>query len=282
MSIPSCAQSFDAPAKLNLFLHIIGQRADGYHLLETVFTLIDLKDKIYLAPREDGQIILHSDTPASDKNQDLSVRAATLLKQKTACPLGADIWLEKNIPVGAGLGGGSSDAATVLMALNHLWQTNIPRIQLGQWALALGADVPFFIFGQSAFAQGVGEELTPIDIPERYYVLLYPEVAISTQAVFSHKALTRNTPSCIIRGLGSACMRKNDMQGVVMEEYPQVAQAIAALQPFGCPLMSGSGSSVFLECETEEKAKEIYQKVCHQFKAFWVKGLALHPHFNLL
>ncbi len=281
MSIPSFVKSFDAPAKLNLFLHIIGQRPDGYHLLETVFTLIDLKDKIYLAPREDGQILLHSDTPATDKNQDLSVRAATLLQQKTACSLGADIWLEKNIPVGAGLGGGSSDAATVLMALNHLWQTNISRAQLQQWALILGADVPFFIFGQSAFAQGVGEELTPLDIPEQYYVVVYPEVAISTQAVFSHKALTRNTPSCIIRGLGSSCARKNDMQEVVMMQYPQVAQAITALQPFGCPLMSGSGSSVFLECDTEEEAKKVYQKVCHQFKAFCVKGLALHPLYNL-
>ncbi len=281
MSIPSYAQPFDAPAKLNLFLHIIGQRSDGYHLLETIFTLIDLKDKIYLAPREDGQIILHSDTPAADKNQDLSVLAATLLKQKTACPLGADIWLEKNIPVGAGLGGGSSDAATVLMALNHLWQTNIARTQLSQWALTLGADVPFFIFGQSAFAQGVGEKLTPIEVPEQYYVVVYPEVAISTQAVFSHKALTRNTPSCIIRGLGSSCARKNDMQEVVMMEYPQVAQAIAALQPFGCPLMSGSGSSVFLECEAEEEAKEVYQKICHQFKAFCVRGLSKHPLFGL-
>ncbi len=281
MTIPSYAQSFEAPAKLNLFLHIVGQRPDGYHLLETVFTLIDLKDKIYLASRQDGQIILHSDSPAPEKNQDLSVRAATLLQQQSNCPLGADIWVEKNIPVGAGLGGGSSDAATVLMALNHLWRTNISRTQLGQWALKLGADVPFFVFGQNAFAEGVGEILSPINLPPKHYVVLYPEVAISTQAIFSHKALTRNTPSCIIRGLDSTCDRKNDMQAVVQMEYPQVAQAILALQPFGCPLMSGSGSSVFLECDTEEEASKVYRSVCKQFKAFCVKGLSTHPLYNL-
>ena len=281
MLIPEDAQCFDAPAKLNLFLHITGRRDDGYHLLETVFQLVDLKDKIYLLPREDGKIVLRCPTLAENPEDDLTVRAASLLKEETQTGQGADIWYEKYIPVGAGLGGGSSDAATTLLALNHLWQTKIPRARLQQMALTLGADVPFFVFGQNAFASGVGEKLVKMDLPQKWYVIVYPEVVISTQRIFSSKDLTRNTPSSIMPSLSDGQCCKNDMQSVVVNEYPQVAKAVAALKPFGYPLMTGSGSCVFLACDTESEAQMVFQAVSDEFKAYCVAGLSQHVLYDL-
>ena len=185
---------YPAPAKLNLFLHVVGRRADGYHLLQSVFRFIDLSDRVWLGVRDDGKIVRLSDLPGVPEEEDLTVRAARLLQARTGCKLGADIRLEKRLPMGGGLGGGSSDAATVLLALNRLWEVGLTRAALQELALQLGADVPVFVFGESAFAEGVGEKLTPIKLPPAWYVVLTPPVGVATKAVFASPELTRNTP----------------------------------------------------------------------------------------
>ena len=180
-------QSFLAPAKINLFLHITGQRADGYHLLQTVFRLLDFYDTIQLKPTQDGAIKRVNNIIGVPADQDLCVRAAKLLQQYSQCPLGVEIIVEKRIPMGGGLGGGSSDAATVLLALNRLWQLNLSRAQLLSLGLQLGADVPFFIYGTNAWAEGVGEQLQTISLKEAYYLVLTPDVHVSTAQIFANK-----------------------------------------------------------------------------------------------
>ena len=182
---------YPAPAKLNLFLHVLGRRPDGFHLLQTVFRFIDLNDIVWLGTRDDGRVVRLADLPGVPEDQDLTVRAARLLQARANCKLGADIRLEKRLPLGGGLGGGSSDAATVLLALNRLWGINLPRAELQALALQLGADVPVFVFGQSAFAEGVGEVLAAVSLPPAWYVVLTPPAIVSTQAVFSAPELTR-------------------------------------------------------------------------------------------
>ncbi len=270
---------FPAPAKLNLTLSIVGQRADGYHLLETVFRFIDLADTVSLAVRTDGLIVLDNPLPDVPPEADLTVRAAKALQAATGCALGVSIRLTKRIPMGGGLGGGSSDAATVLLALNQLWQVNLSRAALQAIGLTLGGDVPVFVFGRPAFAQGIGEDLTVCEVPEAWYVVLYPNIAVPTAKVFSHPDLTRNSPSVIMRSLKTT-LRKNDMQRVVCQMFPEVAGCITALGHYGNAMMTGSGGCVFLECSTQAEAETVYQAVSNQYGGFVVNGLQTHPLFG--
>ncbi len=276
-NLPADAQAFLAPAKLNLMLHITGRRDDGYHLLETVFTFIGLYDTVYLRSRDDGQIVLHTLIDGVDAEQDLSVRAARALQLASGSKCGADLWVEKHIPMGGGLGGGSSDAATVLLALNHLWQTDLSRQQLMDLGLKLGADVPVFIFGQNSFASGIGEVLTEVSIPNQWYVVIKPDVHVATPKIFAHERLTRDSAPSIIRVFPRVQPLRNDMQAVVCEEYPEVANALARLNQFGHALMTGSGACVFLACETEAAAREVYAQVATDYEAYCVAGLDQHP-----
>jgi len=191
---------YPAPAKLNLFLHVVGRRPDGYHLLQTVFRLIDLCDWLRFTPREDGEVRLARAIPGVPADEDLVVRAARLLQAEGAARAGVEIDLEKNIPVGGGLGGGSSDGATTLAVLNRLWGLDLPQEKLAELALALGADVPFFLFGRNAFGEGVGERLAPLDLPQAWYVVLVPPVSVPTSAIFASPELTRNSKTIKISG----------------------------------------------------------------------------------
>jgi len=283
-------QSFLAPAKVNLFLHIIGQRADGYHLLQTVFRLIDLYDTIKLKPTTSGIVRRVNDVAGVPAEQDLCVRAAVLLKQHTQCSLGVEIWIEKHIPMGGGLGGGSSDAATVLLALNNLWQLNLSRTELMSLGLKLGADVPFFIFGKNAWAEGVGEQLTEINLHDAYYTVLNPHVHVSTAQIFANKQLTKNTnPKTMSDFSGAAKLTAcnlsaefvNDLEKVVCSEYPAVLNCLNWLSQFGKARMSGSGASVFLEVADEKNALDIYNQRPLDIQGFVVRGLNQHPLLNL-
>ena len=277
---PADAQCLLAPAKLNLDLRIIGRRSDGYHLLESIFTLISLYDRLWLRVNSSGEIKLHTPIENVDPQQDLTVRAATLLRQQSCKNLGADIWLQKNIPMGAGLGGGSSDAALVLMALNQLWQLNFNQIQLQQLGLQLGADVPFFIFGQTAFAQGIGEKLSQIQIPKQWYVIIKPPVHVSTPKIFAHKDLTRNSTPRIMPDFQARQHWRNDMQKVVTAEYPEVKNSLNVLANFGKPMMSGSGSCVFLAFADEDTAQAVYNQVSNAHQAYCVASLTKHPFYK--
>ena len=277
-------QTFLAPAKINLFLHITGRRANGYHTLQSVFQLLDFYDTIHLKPTQTGKIKRVNDIANVPASQDLCVQAAIALQQATACKLGVDIAVEKCIPIGGGLGGGSSDAATVLIALNHLWQTNLSREQLMQIGLTLGADVPVFIFGQNAWAEGVGEQLSAIDLAPHYYVVLTPQVHVSTAQVFANSALTRDTKPLKIadfsRDVSSEVFR-NDLEAVVCKEFPAVASTLKWLSQYGKARMSGSGASVFLAVNSLAKADEILAKKPANIAGFVAKGLDKHPHVDL-
>lgn len=271
---------FPAPAKLNLFLHVTGRRADGYHLLQSVFRFVDHGDTVWLGVRQDGQIRRLQEIPGVPEAQDLTVRAAKLLQAATACALGADIRLEKRLPLGGGLGGGSSDAATVLLALNRLWALDLPRRRLQELALQLGADVPVFVFGQSAFAEGVGEKLAPIALPPAWYVVLVPPVSVATADVFASPELTRNTPPLRIADFLSGAGR-NDLQPVVVKKHPEVARHLDWLGRFGEARMTGSGACVFLAVEDEAGARAIIRELPRDMQGFVARGLDRHPLFEL-
>lgn len=272
---------FPAPAKLNLMLKVIGRRADGYHLLETVFRFIDLNDTIEIALRTDDEIHLLNPIEGVPAEQDLTIRAARLLQKATNCQQGADLRITKRIPMGGGLGGGSSDAATVMLALNHLWKTGLNRTQLMQLGVTLGADVPVFLFGQNAFAGGIGEELSALDLPENWYVVIRPPVHIPTAEIFSSPILTRDSPPSIMRTLETADCRRNDLESVVLKEYPLVKEAIDELGKYGPALMTGSGSCVFLECDSEARALHIHQQISGNWLSYVVRGLQQHPLLSL-
>ncbi|MDO4640582.1 MAG: 4-(cytidine 5'-diphospho)-2-C-methyl-D-erythritol kinase [Neisseria sp.] len=281
MKRPPHSQTFLAPAKLNLDLRITGRRDDGYHELESIFCLIGLYDTLHLAVRDDGKIVLHTPTKGVLPEQDLTVRAAKCLQEHTQVLYGVDIWLEKHIPIGGGLGGGSSDAAMVLMALNRLWQCGLERQQLIDLGAGLGADVPFFIFGRNAFAKGIGEQLSEIEVPKQWYVVVRPDVHVSTQAIFTHKNLTRNSKPSIMPSFQTLQPFRNDMQAVVFEEYPQVFAAFQVLQQYGHPLMTGSGSCVFITASERQKAEQICEQVSREYQAYCVEGLEKHPLFDI-
>ncbi|WP_171982217.1 4-(cytidine 5'-diphospho)-2-C-methyl-D-erythritol kinase [Aquaspirillum sp. LM1] len=279
MAIISPFQSFPAPAKLNLTLAITGRRADGYHLLESVFRFIDLMDTVELAVRDDGQMVLDTPIAGVPADTDLTVRAARALQAASGSTLGASIRLHKRIPMGGGLGGGSSDAATVLLALNRLWQLNLPRQALQDIGVTLGADVPVFIFGRPAFATGIGDELTECDVPDAWYVVLHPGVSVPTAKIFSHQGLTRNSTPSIMRALQTT-QRKNDMQSVVCQMFPEVADCLAKASEYGSAMMTGSGACVFLEYDAEAQAGAVFQSLSHSYTGFMARGLQHHPLYD--
>ena len=274
-----------APAKLNLFLHVVGRRADGYHLLQTLFRFIDLNDTLHFTLRTDGEVHRINALEGVPPEQDLCVRAARLLQQETGCKLGVDIELEKRIPMGGGLGGGSSDAATTLLALNRLWGLGLSRQHLMQLGLSLGADVPVFVFGENAFAEGVGEQLQPYPLPEAWYVVLCPPVHVPTAQIFTHPELTRNTISMTMRALpkgpdfrvGGLKGLKNDLQTVACMLYPAVSEHLAWLAKFAPALMTGSGACVFAEFATEAEARAVLQRMPSNMRGFVAQGLQQHP-----
>lgn len=282
MDISSDAQAFPAPAKLNLDLRITGRRDDGYHNLESIFCLIGLYDTVHLKPRDDKKIILHNPTEGIPCEQDLAYRAALSLQQHTGSCRGVEIWLEKKIPTGGGLGGGSSDAATVLTVLKQWWQCRLTRQQLIDLAVGLGADVPFFLFGQSAFARGIGEQLVKIEIPKQWYVIVKPSVHVSTAKIFSHENLTRNSKPSIMPTFQSLQPFRNDMQAVVFQEYPEVWKAYCELSEYGSALMTGSGACIFLFTDSRQEANNIYQQVSQSYEAYCVEGLDVHPLFQMI
>lgn len=281
MNIPSDAWAFSAPAKLNLDLRITGRRADGYHELESIFCLVGLYDTVHIRLREDGEICLHNPFDGMEQTQDLAYRAAAMLRPYRNNTYGADIWLEKRIPAGGGLGGGSSDAATVLMALNHLWECGLTRKNLIGEGVKLGADVPFFIFGQNAFAKGIGEKLVPFSLPKQWYVIVKPDVHVATAKIFSHPCLTRNSKPSIMPSFQALQPFRNDMQQVVLSEYREVAEVYDELSKYGSVLMTGSGACVFLRFGSLEEANNIYQQISKQYEAYCVGGLDFHPMFHV-
>jgi 4-diphosphocytidyl-2-C-methyl-D-erythritol kinase len=269
-----------APAKLNLFLHIVGRRSDGYHELQTCFQFVDVCDEIAIEVRADGQIRRGMEIAGLPEEQDLCIRAARALKQAAACPLGADITLTKRIPIGGGMGGGSSDAATCLVALNHLWGVNWPAERLAALGLSLGADVPVFVHGRVAWAEGVGERLTPLYPPEAppelNYLILKPNVSVSTAEIFRDPELTRNSAPITIHGF-LASGGRNDCLGVVRRRYPEVARALDWLSLFGSARLTGTGACVFLACETLDLAQELMRKVPPGIEGFVARGLNDSP-----
>lgn len=273
------SHAYPAPAKLNLFLHVVGRRADGYHLLQSVFRLIDRADTVHLELSDDGQVVRVGDLPGVAEDDDLTVRAARLLQAHAPEGVGVRIRLEKILPMGGGLGGGSSDAATVLLALNRLWQVNLSRDELQQLALQLGADVPMFVYGQTAFAEGVGEILSPVNVPPAWYVVLMPPVQVPTASIFAVPELTRNTPALKIARF-SAGMGRNDLQPVVISRYPEVARSIEWLARFGTAQMTGSGACVFAAFETEEAAWDVLRQLPETMQGFVAQGLDRHPLFE--
>lgn len=281
-------QAFLAPAKINLFLHITGQRADGYHLLQTVFRLLDFYDTIYLKPTPLSSIKRVNHVEGVPEAHDLCIRAAQLLQQHTQCQQGVEIYVEKRIPMGGGLGGGSSDAATVLLALNQLWNLQLSRAELITLGVKLGADVPFFIYGKNAWAEGIGEQLYSISLQDAYYVVLTPDAHVSTAQIFANKQLTKNTNPKTMSDFSGACKLNtgnliaeftNNLEKVVCDAYPPVLNCLNWLKQFGDARMSGSGASVFLEVADENTANAICSKKPSQVRGFVAKGLNQHP-FN--
>jgi 4-diphosphocytidyl-2-C-methyl-D-erythritol kinase len=273
-------QGWPAPAKLNLFLHIVGRRPDGYHLLQTVFQFVDLCDELHFTVRRDGRVQRVSDLAGVAEASDLCVRAAQALKQATGCTLGVDISLTKRIPMGGGLGGGSSDAATCLLALNHLWQLHLGVERLAGLGLALGADVPVFVRGRAAWAEGVGEKLTllyPPEAPlETNYLILKPNVDVGTAAVFQDADLTRNSEPITIHGF-LASGGRNDCLNVVRRRYPEVARAFEWLSRFGTARLTGTGACVFLACESLERGRELTRAAPADCTAYLVRGMNDSP-----
>jgi len=271
---------YPAPAKLNLFLHVIGRRPDGYHLLQTAFRMIDLCDWLRFTPRSDGDIKLARPVAGVAEEDNLVVRAARRL-QSLGDGAGVDIDLEKNIPIGGGLGGGSSDCATTLAALNRLWGLRVSREKLAEIGLTLGADVPFFLFGRNAFGEGVGERLAPLALPRAWYLVLVPPVSVSTSAIFAAPELTRNSKTIKISGF-SAGFGTNDLEPVVCRRYPDVAAHLEWLRRFGDARMSGSGACVFAEFATEREARSVHSKMPADMRGLVVRGLDRQPLAALL
>ena len=274
--------SCPAPAKLNLFLLVTGRRPDGYHTLQTVFRFIDRADRLTFRLRNDGQIRCMSDLPGVEEKDDLTVRAARLLQEATACKLGADLKIDKTLPMGGGLGGGSSDAATALLALNRLWNLRLRRQELQSLGLKLGADVPVFVFGQNAFAEGIGEQLQQVDLAPSWYLVLVPPVTVSTAAVFADPELTRSTTPVTIRAFSEGCDRhdllgRNDLEAVVCRRYPEVANHLQWLRQFGPAALTGSGACVFCPFDSESAARSVLTQLPAGMHGFVAEGLLQHP-----
>lgn len=273
----SASAALVAPAKINLFLHVCGRRADGYHLLQTVFQFIDLCDTLRFRPRPDGVIERVAALPGVPPEQDLAVRAARLLQAHTGTGLGADIAIEKRIPLGGGLGGGSSDAATALWALNCLWDLGLDVETLAGLGLALGADVPVFVRGHAAWAEGVGERLTPIDLPTPWFLLTVPPVPMSTAEVFADPALTRNCAALTISAFLSGDQVVNVCEPVVRQRSREVAAALDWLGAHAVARMSGTGSSVFAPFDSRDEAEALLARLPAGWRGFVCRGLNRSP-----
>ncbi len=304
-----------APAKINLFLHVTGRRADGYHTLQTAFRMLDHGDVLHFRVRSDAEIRRVNDVPGVPPDNDLVIRAARLLQQRTGCTLGADIRVDKRLPLGGGLGGGSSDAATTLLALNKLWHLGLQRSTLQSWALSLGADVPFFIYGRTALAEGIGETLQALALPPVWYVVVEPPVAVPTPQIFSDEGLTRDTEAVIISAspVGEGLLEgaesglrqsvqasaqltlqiiaektRNDLQPVACRLYPEVQRALDALaacgvagsSPDGRPRMSGSGACVFLPCAGQAQAEEVVKELSGKWRVWCAASMDVHPLYE--
>jgi 4-diphosphocytidyl-2-C-methyl-D-erythritol kinase len=265
-----------APAKLNLFLHVTGRRADGYHELQTLFQLIDLADTIAIRVREDGAIERPEGPRDVPAEADLAVRAARTLKAASGTRLGADLRVLKRIPQGGGLGGGSSDAATTLVALNELWNCGLTTPDLATLGLTLGADVPVFIGGLTAWGEGIGERLTPVELPERWYLIIHPGCSVSTREVFQSPELTRNSPLITIRAFFESGGR-NDCEGAVRRLYPEVGEALDWLARFAPAHLTGTGSCVFAACESAIEAERLAARVPDRWTSTVARGLNASP-----
>ena len=265
-----------APAKLNLFLHITGRRDDGYHLLQTVFQFLDFGDELRFRLRADGAIHRVTDLPGVPPEQDLVVRAAAALQAAAGAAQGVDIEVTKRLPMGGGLGGGSSNAATVLVALNALWECGLSESELAAIGLKLGADVPIFVHGHAAWAEGVGEKLSPVDPPEPWYVVLAPQVTVSTAEVFSDPQLIRNCPPITIRDF-LAGQGTNVCEPLVRRRYPQVDAALEALSRYGTPRMTGTGASVFAAFGDEATARQALERLGDSWQGFVARGRNTSP-----
>jgi 4-diphosphocytidyl-2-C-methyl-D-erythritol kinase len=260
-----------APAKLNLMLHILGRRDDGYHELQTLFQFLDYGDELSFAVREDGEIHLHTEIANVPHDSNLIVRAARSLKEQSASSLGVDIWLKKILPMGGGIGGGSSDAATTLLGLNHLWNLGWDEDRLAALGLTLGADVPVFVRGRAAFAEGVGEILTPVNPEEPWYLVLVPQVSVSTAEIFSDPLLTRDTPPIKVRPVLEGNSR-NDCQPVVERRYPAVRNALNLLGKFTDAKLTGTGSCVFGAFPNKAEADKVSALLTETLTGFVAKG----------
>ncbi|MGD8912226.1 MAG: 4-(cytidine 5'-diphospho)-2-C-methyl-D-erythritol kinase [Candidatus Thiodiazotropha sp.] len=267
---------YPAPAKLNLMLRITGRRSDGYHQLQTVFQFLDIHDRIEIKRRDDDQIILHDDIHNIPPSQNLCYRAARQLQLASDSCQGAEITLKKHLPMGGGLGGGSSDAATTLVALNQLWGLSLNQAELKKIALTLGADVPIFIHGKAAWAEGIGEELTDIDLPEKWYLVLQPPCHISTGEIFSQPDLTRNSPRITIRAfLQGDC--RNDCLPLVRKRHPEVAQALDWLNQFADARLTGTGACVFAAFADQQLARNLLQEKPTSLNGFVARGINHSP-----
>ena len=268
--------SLPSPAKINLFLHITGQRSDGYHNLQTLFQLLDFGDKLVFRSNRSGNIKINGNIDGVDEKNNLIFHAATLLQKSTGCDLGCSIDLTKNLPMGAGLGGGSSNAATTLVGLNALWKCGLTANQLSDLGKTLGADVPVFVHGESAFAEGIGDILTPLTLPQRWFLVITPNCHVSTREIFSNPQLTRNSSPIKIRAL-SGVEYRNDCQDVVSKLYPAVGSVLQWVENFSAPLMTGTGASVFCSFDSKSEAQHVLSKLPKQWTGFVAKGVNRSP-----
>lgn len=270
-----------APAKLNLFLHITGRREDGYHLLQSVFQFLDYSDELQFDLRDDGQINRLTDVAGVAADDDLVIKAARLLQQTSATSLGVDIRLHKKLPMGGGVGGGSSDAATTLLALNHYWQLGYSLEQLAELGLSLGADVPVFIYGRAAFAEGVGEQLEAIELEQPWFLVVKPPVHVSTVEIFGDPQLTRNCPAIKICDLRAGTIQLDDLSNVcepiATRHYPEIAEVINWLKRYGKARMTGTGACVFVAFDEESKARLALEELPPQWQGFVARGLNQSP-----
>ena len=283
-ALPASRLTLPAPAKLNRMLHITGRRADGYHELQTLFQFLDHGDTLHLAPRDDGKIRLTPGIAGVAPEENLIVRAARRLQAESGCPLGADIHLEKRLPMGGGLGGGSSDAATTLLGLDALWRLGLTLERLAALGLALGADVPVFVHGHAAWAEGIGERLTPVTLDTPWFVVVHPGIEVATPAVFRAPELTRHTPPITMaRALqGGASSWRNDCEATVRALYPPVAAALDWLSERAPTMLTGTGACVFARLATEEQADRLLAEIGGRWQAFKARGLNRSPLHDVL
>lgn len=270
-----------APAKLNLFLHITGVRDDGYHNLQTIFQLLDYSDEVTLLRRDDGVIRRTEGLAEVEPSDDLIVKAAQALKNYTGTTYGADVGVIKRLPVGGGIGGGSSDAATTLLGLNALWECHLPTGELLDIAVTLGADVPVFVAGHSAWAEGIGEQLTPMDLPEIWFLVLHPGVFVSTAKLFSSEVLTRNKSILKMRDFTDTDI-ENIFEVIVREQHPEVDLSLNWLSQFSAARMTGTGSCIFAGFNSFEEAEKVLKKVPVKWKGFVAKAVNVSPVFEAI